>query len=86
MKATVLSFRRGRHNQKTNQLLLAVKGIDSVPLAVGLIGRKVAWKTKSGKLVIGKVVAPHGKKGVLRSRFRQGMPGEVLGQEIEIAD
>jgi len=86
MKATVLSFRRGRKTQKTNQLLLSVKDVDNVPAAAKFIGKRVLLKTKSGKIIHGKIASPHGKKGVIRARFRQGVPAEILGKEIEIAD
>jgi large subunit ribosomal protein L35Ae len=86
MKATVLSFRRGRHNLKTNQLLLSVKDIESESSALKLLGKKVTVKTSGGRSIIGKVSGSHGKKGVLRARFRQGVPAGILGKEIEVAD
>ena len=84
MKARVLSFRQGRHTQKTNQLLLSVKDVDTRSAAAAFIGKKVTWKTKSGKELVGKIASPHGNNGVLRARFSRGVPGEILGKELEI--
>jgi large subunit ribosomal protein L35Ae len=86
MKAKVISFRQGRHTQKTNQLLLSVKDVDSRAAASRFIGKKVLWKTASGKLISGKVASPHGNNGVLRARFSRGISGEVLGKELEIRE
>ncbi len=86
MKAKVLSYRRGRHTQRTNQLLLSVPDVDNRATAAGFVGKKVIWKSKSGKVIQGKIASPHGNNGVLRARFGKGMPGEVLGHEIEIAE
>lgn len=86
MKARVLSFRGGRHTQRTNQLLLSVKDVDTRAAASAFIGKKVVWKTKSGKEIIGKIASPHGNSGVLRARFKTGISGEVLGKDIEMPE
>jgi len=33
---------------------------------------------------MGKIVALHGKNGLVRARFRKGVPGQALGSPIEI--
>ncbi|MBN2331190.1 MAG: 50S ribosomal protein L35ae [Candidatus Aenigmarchaeota archaeon] len=86
MKARVLSYRRGRHVQQTNQLLLSIKDVASRSTAAGFVGRKVVWRSKSGKEIQGKIASPHGKNGVLRARFGKGLPSEVLGKDIEILE
>lgn len=86
MKAKVTSFRRGRHVQRTNQLLLKIAGVDSKSAASAFIGKKVFWKTKSGKVINGKISASHGNNGVVRARFVKGVSGEVLGKDIDILE
>ena len=86
MKARVLSFRRGRHTQKTNQLLLSVKDVASKSSASGFLGKRVVIRTKSGREIYGKITALHGNKGVLRARFARGVPAEILGKDIEIVE
>jgi large subunit ribosomal protein L35Ae len=86
MKARVLGFRRGKHAQKTNQLLLSVSGVESRASAAGLIGKRVLLKTKSGKEIYGKIASPHGNNGTLRARFGKGVPAEFFGKDIEILE
>ncbi|MEM5798212.1 MAG: 50S ribosomal protein L35ae [Candidatus Aenigmatarchaeota archaeon] len=84
MKGVILSFRRGRHTQKTNEYLIEVDGCDSAGKAAKYIGKNVIWTSPAGKQICGKIVALHGRKGVLRTRFSRGLPGTALGQEVEI--
>ena len=49
MEALISNFRRGRHLQVTNQMILKVKDVDSKEKASKLVGKKVSWKTPSGK-------------------------------------
>ena len=83
-KATILSFRRGRHTQKTNQFLLAIAGCDSKAKASRYIGRKVVWTSPGKKQIVGKIMAPHGNSGTVRARFPKGLPGTALTQKVKI--
>lgn len=86
MKAVILSFRRGRHVQKTSQFLLEVKGVETRAKACQIIGKRVVWKTPSGKEIFGKVTNAHGNKGVMRARFSRGLPGTALGTKVEVLE
>jgi len=79
----IASYRRGPKTQKPKEYILRFPGIESVSGAARLIGRKVAWPIKKHK-VRGKIVALHGKNGLVRARFRKGVPGQALGSLIEI--
>ena len=83
MKGRILHF-RGRKHKTMNQLLISL-GLNKAE-ASRLIGRKVVWKSTKGKEIFGKVTATHGSKGVLRARFSKGLPGSVLGKDIEILE
>ncbi len=89
-EATILSFRRGRHTQRTNQFLLEVEGVDSRKKASGLIGRKVVWasspksRDRKPREIHGKITACHGNSGTLRARFSRGLPGEAVTQKARI--
>ena len=48
-----------------------------------LIGQKVLWKGEKKKR-IGKIVGFHGKKGVVRVKFKKGVPGQALGTIVEL--
>jgi len=86
MKAILLGFRRGRHHQNPSQLLLEVKGCDSRAKAALYIGKRVLWASPAGKKIYGKIMTPHGSKGVLRAKFSRGLPGEALTKSVEILE
>ena len=85
MKAVVLNY-RGSHKQQTvNQMLVKVEGVDTKADAAKLVGKTVTFTTESGKKISGKVSAPHGGKGVVRTIFAEkGLPGQALGQTVVV--
>ena len=82
--AIILSYRGGRKTRRGNQMLIEVEAVDSKTRASAYIGKRVVWKTPSGKLIYGKITHPHGNKGVLRARFAKGLPGEALGKKARV--
>ena len=34
--------------------------------------------------IVGTIVSPHGNKGLVRVRFRRGLPGQALGTTVKI--
>jgi large subunit ribosomal protein L35Ae len=82
-QGVIVSCRRGPKTQKNKEYILRFLGIESVSEAAHLIGRKVAWPIGKHK-ALGKIVALHGKNGLVRARFRKGMPGQALGSPVEI--
>ena len=82
-EGVVVSFRRGPKTQKPKECLIRFHGVESVSEAGQLIGRKVAWP-KGERKIIGKIVALHAKKGLVKARFRKGLPGNALGSFVEI--
>jgi large subunit ribosomal protein L35Ae len=67
----------------SRECLIQFAHVNSASLAGSLIGRKVVWKQGKSKL-IGKIVGLHGKKGVVRAKFRKGVPGQALGTTVEL--
>ena len=86
MQGIILSFRRGRHSQTPNQILIEVEGSETKEKASKLLGKKVVWKSSAGKKIVGTVTHLHGKNGVLRARFSKGLPGQALGQKIGVLE
>ena len=84
MKAVIKNFRRGASHQRTNQFIVVIDGIISKSKAASLVGKKVSWKTKSGKIISGKITRAHGAKGAVRVRMQKGLPGEAIGTPIQI--
>ena len=83
LEGVVVSCRRGPRTQRPKEYLIQFRTVKSVSEAGQLIGRKVAWPLGERK-GIGKIVALHGKKGLVKARFRKGLPGNALGSPVEI--
>ncbi|MBR9678338.1 MAG: 50S ribosomal protein L35ae [Nanoarchaeota archaeon] len=84
MNAKIVSYRRGRHTQYKNQMLLRMDGVDSREKAEKLVGKKVGWTNTKGKIVKGEVTRVHGANGVFRALFDKGMPGQSIGTLVKI--
>lgn len=88
MKAVVIQFRRGRKHYRPRQFLIQPEKCKSKKDAEKLIGKSVEWKSlgKKQKLIVGKITATHGVKGLVRVVFEKGLPGQALNTEAEIKD
>lgn len=84
MKGKVIQFRRGRHTVHERHFLVEAEGINSREGAAKMVGKVVVWKSPAGKVIEGKVSAPHGNKGVLRVIFEKGLPGQAVTTEVEV--
>lgn len=84
MKGIILSYRRGRHTQDTNQLLVEIEDVDNKEKAEKILGKSLLWKSPSGREFKGKVTSVHGNKGVVRAKFERNLPGQALGTKIII--
>ena len=84
MQGKITNFRRGRHVTRGNQMLVKIEGIDSKEKASSLKGKKVVWKSTSGKEITGKISEIHGNKGAVRVVFETGMPGQAIGNKVDI--
>tara|TARA_Y100000034_G_scaffold92364_1_gene111613 strand:- start:714 stop:977 length:264 start_codon:yes stop_codon:yes gene_type:complete len=82
MEATITSFRRGRHTQYTNQMIIDT-GLTKEKNK-SLIGKKVTWTSPAKKGIKGEIKTTHGNKSCLRVHFEKGMPGQSLGNKIKI--
>ncbi|MEE8403723.1 MAG: 50S ribosomal protein L35ae, partial [Candidatus Hydrothermarchaeaceae archaeon] len=77
MKAKIIGFKGNRRDTFNNSCILEVE--DKNP--PGLIGTKVFWKTATGRAIRGKIIRTHGKTALL-ARFRKGLPGFAIGDEL----
>ncbi len=84
MKGTIVNYRSARHHQKDNQMIIVTETSNSREDAEKLIGKKVIFKTETGKEITGEISASHGNKGAVRAIFEKGLPGQSLGKEVEI--
>ncbi|MFH1054128.1 MAG: 50S ribosomal protein L35ae [Candidatus Woesearchaeota archaeon] len=86
MKAVIVNFRRNKHSQTCNHIILNVDGIEKREKAESLVGKEIKWTSpgKQKKEIKGKIAAAHGNKGAVRAIMEKGMPGQSLGQKIDI--
>ena len=84
MEGIIVNFRRNRHTQKCNHLIIEVEGVDRKDKTQPLIGKEVVWKSPANKEIKGKISAAHGNKGAVRAIFETGMPGQSLGTKVAI--
>ena len=86
MKGTIIGYKGSHHTMSGNQMIVEVKGLKKKQEANKLVGKKAVFTTSGGRKIIGKVASTHGNNGAIRVRFRKGMPGQAIGQKIEIAE
>ena len=79
----IVSHRIGPKTQRSKECVLKFPNVKSSSEAARLIGRKVAWPVGERR-IRGKIVALHGKRGLVRVRFRRSVPGQALGTPVEI--
>jgi large subunit ribosomal protein L35Ae len=92
VRGLVLGYRRGRHSQSPNQSLVKIEGVNCRRDAKWYLGKRVAYvyaaqrKIKGTRIrvVWGKVCRPHGKRGVVRARFRNNLPPKSAGRACRI--
>lgn len=84
MQGIIHNYRRGRHRQTPNQAIVYTQDVSSREQAEKLVGKTVEWHT--GKRTIkGEVRAAHGNSGALRVLFDTGLPGQSIGQTVDIS-
>jgi len=83
LQAVILNYCVGPKTQKPKDYILRFPSVKNSDEASRLIGKKVAWPIGQRK-IIGKIVDVHGRKGLVRARFRKGLPGQALGTLVEI--
>ena len=82
---TIVNYRIGIGTQNPKECLIQFAHVNSASLAGQLINRKVVWKQGDRKF-IGKIAGVHGKKGVVKVKFRKGVPGQALGTTVELVE
>jgi large subunit ribosomal protein L35Ae len=82
LRGVIVNYRTGPKTQRPREYIVQFLNVKSAKQAARLIGKKVAWPVGERK-IRGKIVAVHGKNGLVRVRFRKGLPGQI-GVPIEI--
>jgi large subunit ribosomal protein L35Ae len=82
--ARITNYRIGIRTQSSREILIQIIGdTESVAQAGQLVGKKVVWKNRTCKLV-GQIVGLHGKNGMLKAKFKNGVPGQAIGSTVEV--
>ena len=84
VKGKVIQFRRGRHTIKERHFLIEIDGSKTRKDAEKFVGKEVVWKSPAGKIITGKISAPHGNNGIVRAIFEKGLPGQAITTEVEV--
>ena len=84
MQGKILSYRRGKHTQNVNQVLIELDNVDSREKAKEFLNKKITWKTPSGKEIKGEIIGLHGNKGILRAKFETNLPGQAITTKVEV--
>lgn len=79
-----MNFVGGRHTQVGNQMVILPENA-SKDGATALLGKIVSWKSPAGKEIKGKITKEHGRNGAVKVQFETGMPGQSVGQKVQIA-
>ena len=85
VEGIIVNYRRGRRTQTPNQMIIIVPNYDKEK-SKSLIGKTVVYtcEGKDKKQITGKVTGVHGGKGAIKALFETGMPGQAIGQKIEV--
>lgn len=81
MNGLIVSYRRGRHVQTPNQMIISVPDVVTRESAEKFVGKNVVYNTGK-KDITGEIRSAHGNKGALRVLFETGMPGQALGKQV----
>lgn len=85
MEGIIVNYKRGRKTQTTNQMIIIVPDVDRAK-AESLVGKEVVYSIegKNKTQIKGEIRSTHGNKGAMRVLFERGMPGQAIGQKIEV--
>ena len=77
----IVSYRRGSNDQNPNQVYVR---FNSYRDACNHIGVKLVYEDEHGNVYRGKVLRPHGKKGLAIAVFKPHLPGQAMGKVAKV--
>ncbi len=83
IKARIYSIRRGSIGYSRDAIII-VPGVETAADAAKFLNAKVVWRSRAGAEIIGNVLKVWGKHGQLLVRFRRGLPGQALGDTVDL--
>ncbi|MCS7138641.1 MAG: 50S ribosomal protein L35ae [Crenarchaeota archaeon] len=83
LQGVIRGPRLGMRSIRKNQYLARFEGVSTREEAARLLmGRKVACLISKKEKIIGRVIGLHGNNGVVRIRFRKGLPEPSNGLSV----
>ncbi|MGB9675306.1 MAG: 50S ribosomal protein L35ae [Candidatus Nanoarchaeia archaeon] len=87
MKGVIVNYRGSPKVKKPKQMIVKIDGINNKDETKKVIGKKVTWTSPTGKKIEGIITQAHGNKGAVRVHFpEKGLPGQALGDAVEVED
>ncbi|MCL4398975.1 50S ribosomal protein L35ae [Candidatus Parvarchaeota archaeon] len=85
MEMKIVSFRRGRKTQRSNQAIIKIQDVADREAAKKFIGKKVSisFSKRPESRIVGVITRLHGDNGKVVARFRRGLPGQALTKELD---
>ena len=84
MEGIINNFRRSRTRQYPRHIILSLPAIETREQAQTFVGKDVVFTTPSGKKITGMIRSAHGNSGCVRAIFERGLPGQSIGQRVEV--
>jgi large subunit ribosomal protein L35Ae len=84
MKGVVIGFKRGPGGVYPQVALVRVIDAAKRSDVEKLVGSRVVARDKYGNVYEGRIVRAHGNNNVVRVRFRPNIPGQMIGELVEI--
>lgn len=82
VKGVLMNYQRGTVRQRPQYGLIQLDGVTSIAQAAPYIGRSVILHFSEEKSNQGRIISVHGRKGVLRARFRRSLAAEAIAKEV----
>ncbi len=81
MDVVIISYRRGSNDQNPNQVLVRFPNYEEACKAVG---KRLVYEDEKGNKYVGKVLRPHGRRGVAIATFKPNLPGQAFGKVAKL--
>ena len=81
MDVIIVSYRRGSNDQNTSQVLVR---FPSYIEACKAVGKRLLFEDGKGNKYVGKVLRPHGRRGVAIAAFKPNLPGQAFGKVAKL--
>ena len=78
----IINYRLGKKTQKPKECLIKIPGMGASE-AGQFMGIRVCWPADEPK-IYGKIVSLHGRQGILKVKFKKGIPGQALNSRIKL--